>query len=97
MASHAPHGPFIIYVKFDVREDGGLRASCERIPPFLLSHSNHDQVRADVVPALQTILSEMYGMAMTVVPAAELGDEDQYGLPAYLGGRQSYVGQTAEH
>ena len=97
MASHAPHGPFIIYVKFDVREDGGLRASCEKIPAFLLSHTNHDQVRADVVPALETILSEMYGMPMTVALAAELGDEDQYGLPAHLCGRQSYVGQTAGH
>lgn len=96
MASRVPHGPFIIYVKFETREDGGLRATCEKVPAFRLSHINHDLVRADVVPALQTILTEMYQVPMRVQLASELGDEDQYSMPAHLCGRQGYVGLTID-
>jgi hypothetical protein len=94
MASRFPHGPFIIYVKFEMREDGGLRASCDKVPGFLLSHSNHGAVRSDVVPALEVILSEMYGVPMKVEPASEVGSEDQYEMPAHLCGKQGYVGHS---
>jgi hypothetical protein len=94
MASKPPLGPFIIYVKFEAREDGGLRATCDKVPGFLLSHINHDLVRADVVPALEVILSAMYGVQMSVEPASEIGEEDQYTMPAHLCGAQGYVGHS---
>jgi hypothetical protein len=92
MASRAQIAPFIIYVKFELREDGGLRATCDKIPEFRLSHSNHEAVRADVAPALSVILSSMYGLTMHVEEASEIGSENQYSMPAHLCGKQGYVG-----
>jgi hypothetical protein len=72
MASRAPVGPFIIYVTFEPREDGGLRAYAEKVPGFLLSHSDPEKVMRDVEPALSVILSEMYGHKIKVTQAVEV-------------------------
>ena len=91
MASR-PHGPFILEVIFEQRDDGGLRAYCDRVPNFVLSHSNADAVLADVEPALELILSEMYGMPMRVSRAEMVGDGPLDMLPAHLCGAAQYVG-----
>jgi hypothetical protein len=66
MASRAPNGPFILCVKFETRDDGGLRAYCDELPGFILSHENANAVMADVVPSLECILSAMYDCKMKV-------------------------------
>jgi len=92
MASKAPK-EFIFYVIFEDREDGGLRARSPQVPNFYLSHSNADLVRKDVEPALATILSEMYGLPMSVrhVPALSEVLDQQIPMP-HVCDQQSYVG-----
>lgn len=93
MASKSPSA-FLINVIFEPREDGGLRARCDRLPNFFLSHSDHDLLRRDVEPALETILSEMYGLPMRVerLPTIDEALNDQPTLPAYLCA-ESYLGR----
>lgn len=96
MASR-PAGPFVLEVVFEQREDGGLRAYCDRLPNFVLSHRDPDAVLADVVPALETILSAMYGMDVAVSKADTLAPERIEHLPAYMCGATQYVGVQAHH
>lgn len=91
MASR-PSGPFVLDVVFEPREDGGLRAYCDRVPGFVLSHRDPDAVLADVEPALTLILSAMYGMPVTVTKASEIGVEHIEAMPAYMCGAAQYVG-----
>jgi hypothetical protein len=95
MASRAPSGPFILCVKFESREDGGLRAYCDEVPGFILSHSNASAVEADVVPALEGILSAMYGCEMKVERAQELGQNDDQVPPAHVCRPLQYVGHSS--
>lgn len=99
MASASPKGPFMIEVLFEGRDDGGLRARCVQVPNFYLSHSNPDLVRADVEPALATILSAMFGMPVSVERLPDLDEalRDQPSFPAHLCGQGRYLGQTAAH
>ena len=96
MASRHP-SEFILHVKFEQREDGGLRATCEKVPNFRLSHSDPDQVMADVIPALETILSAMYEMPMCVrrVPGIDEALHSQPALAPHMFGEESYLGQIA--
>jgi hypothetical protein len=93
MASTAP-AAFMIEVRFEPRDDGGLRALCDKVPNFLLSHSDPQLVRLDVIPALKVILSDMFGMPMDVRELSEIGQQDGSApvMPAHLCGRQNYVG-----
>jgi hypothetical protein len=50
-----------IVVRFERREDGGLRAWCDEIPGFALSHADADAVLSDVQPALEGILTYQFG------------------------------------
>lgn len=86
---------FIFYVMFEDREDGGLRARCADIPNFYLSHSNPDLVREDVVPAMETILSEMYGVPMRVRRVPELKEALDHQMPLPHICAQSYLGERA--
>lgn len=85
-------------VRFKLRDDGGLIATCDKVPNFYLSHSNAEAVYADVIPALEAILSEMYGVQMEVVPLP--GPDESVGrqmpIPALVGdGEQIYKGVAA--
>jgi hypothetical protein len=98
MASRAPEGPFVISVTFEKRADGGLRAFCDKVPGFVLSHSDADKVMADVVPSLECILTAMYGCNMKVERAQELGQPDEaQAMPAYMCGALQYVGHSSAH
>jgi hypothetical protein len=101
MASRAPSGPFILYVKFEKREDGGLRAYCDELPGFILSHANADAVMADVVPSLECILSAMYNRPMKVERAHDLGHEQEQNdmriPPAHMCRPLQYVGHSSAH
>jgi hypothetical protein len=93
MASKAPE-EFILYVIFEEREDGGLCARCPDVPNFLLSHKNPELVREDVEPALETILSDMYGVPMTVRRLPELSEALDHQIPLpHICARQSYLGR----
>ena len=97
MASKAP-SEFILHVIFEDREDGGLRAHCLDVPNFLLSHSDPELVRSDVEPALEIILSAMYGLPMTVRRVPELSEAlgQQMPLPHVIAA-QSYLGLVGTH
>lgn len=99
MASKAPLGPFILHVIFEPREDGGLRARCDKVPNFLLSHSDPELVRADVEPALETILSEMFGHQMKVERLRDLDEalHSQLSFAANLCKQENYVGHAEAH
>lgn len=60
-----------ITVRFEERPEGGLRAWSDDVPGFVLSHSSADAVLGDVEPALETILSSMYGAQVMVAPLVE--------------------------
>ena len=94
MASRAAVDPFLIEVKFHKREDGGLRAECDALPGFYLSHSDPELVVADVAPALSVILGAMYGGTFRVEPLREIQREiDGSEIPAaHICDAQRYVG-----
>lgn len=60
-----------IIVRFEERPDGGLRAWSDDVPGFVLSHPDAEAVLDDVEPALETILSSMYGAPVMVAPLVE--------------------------
>lgn len=88
-----PKGPFLLDVKFEHRDDGGLRAYCDNLPGFVLSHPNAEAVLADVEPALSTILSAMYGMPV-IVERAEIVGLDGVCLPPAHVCDASYIGMS---
>jgi hypothetical protein len=93
MASQYPAECGLV-VHFRPRDDGGLIATCDKVPNFYLSHADAELVRADVIPALEVILTEMYGMQMQVrrLPDPEEVLEKQIPMPAMIGGDEIYQG-----
>ena len=63
--SAAPN-TIIISVKLQPREDGGLRAFSDDIPGFVLSHSDSEALAADIKPALETMLSALFDVPVSV-------------------------------
>ncbi len=70
-----------IVVTFEPREDGGLRAYCDSVPGFVLSHRDPSLVVKDVAPVLERMLSEIWGREVHAEPLPELGElpEAQFG------------------
>lgn len=64
-----------VLVQFERRPDGGLRASSEDVPGFVLSHANADSVLSDVKPALEGILSHLLKARVEVEPLGHLRTE----------------------
>jgi hypothetical protein len=93
MASQYPAECGLV-VRFKPRDDGGLTATCDTIPNFHLSNSDAEAVHADVIPALEAILSAMYGMPMQVrwLPRPDEALGNQIPMPAIVGGDQIYQG-----
>jgi hypothetical protein len=67
--------PAKIVVTFERRADGGLMAYSEDVPGFVLSHTNTQDVLADVKPALEGILSHMFGGSVVVEELSRLHDQ----------------------
>jgi hypothetical protein len=88
---------FIFYVIFEEREDGGLRVHSPQVPNFLLSHSDRELVLRDVEPALETILSEWYGVHMRVRRVPELSEALDHQIPMPHVIAQHYLGQIDAH
>lgn len=57
-----------VTVRFTRREGGGLRATCDAVPGFLLSGSDPQTVLRNVVPALETLIRVNLGIVVTVYP-----------------------------
>ena len=94
VASQAP-ASFVLHVRFEDRDDGGLRAYCDKVPNFFLSHSDPLKVQADIEPALQVILSAMYGRPMSVRRLPELDEAMDHQIPLpHAIKQESYLGAT---
>ena len=96
MASKPTREPFNIEVKFEHREDGGLRAYSDSVPGFVVSHADPALVIAEVPPILEVILSGMFGSPVRVTATVDI--EEALGLadpklPAFLCDRV-YMGQA---
>ena len=93
MASQFPAECGLV-VRFRPRDDGGLIATCDKVPNLYLSHSDAKAVFADVIPALETILTAMYRTRMEVswLPAPEESVGQQMPMPPLVGGDQIYKG-----
>ena len=97
MASRAP-SEFVIHVRFEDRDDGGLRAFCDKIPNFFLSHSDPAKVQGDVELALEVILSAMYGMTMRVTRLPEVDEALDHQIPLpHAFKQESYLGAIGAH
>lgn len=66
MTKAVREGSARIVVVFERRADGGLRVYSDDVPGFVLSHPDAAAVQADVVPALEGIISEMIGRPVSV-------------------------------
>lgn len=72
MATERPTRSWKIVVHFERREDGGLRAWCDEIPGFALSHRSVEAVLSDVQPALEGILSYQLGERYITTPLGDI-------------------------
>lgn len=57
-----------ITVRFEKRDDGGLRAFCDDVPGFYLSGADPRAVLRDVVPAIEALMRRNVGLEVEVVP-----------------------------
>jgi hypothetical protein len=69
------HIPAKVVVTFERRGDGGLRAYSDDVPGFVLSHADSVAVLDDVKPALEGILSHMFGARVLVEELSRLHDQ----------------------
>ena len=90
---------FNISVYFERRADGGMRVSSVDVPGFVLSHPDADLVFQDVVPALETIVSEMIGKQVRVtLPSnirARKSENNVIEIPKSESGTLNYVAIAA--
>lgn len=72
-----------IVVTFERRDDGGLRAYSKDVPGFVLSNSDPFAVLSDIAPALEEILSSMWGVKVKAGPLIDpgQGNDDKCDLP----------------
>lgn len=75
MAAGRPSRSFKIVVFFERREDGGVRAWCEDVPGFVLSHRDGNAVLLDVQPALEGILTAQLGEPIITTPLSNLRED----------------------
>lgn len=98
MAIERPSRSWKIVVHFERREDGGVRAYCNEVPGFVLSHKDANAVLADIQPALDGVLSQQLGQPIVTTPLDDIrsflescGVLDPLHLPEHV----EYVAQRA--
>jgi hypothetical protein len=95
MASTKPlNDYFKIVVAFEKRADGGLRAYSDDVPGFVLSHDDASALLKDVKPALEGILSDMFGTKIVVEQLARLRERL---TDTNVVGGQPFVPSTCEY
>lgn len=72
MSTGKPSRSWKIVVQFERREDGGVRAWCDEIPGFALSHIDIEAVLLDVQPALEGILTYQLGEKYITTPLCDI-------------------------
>lgn len=83
-------------VRFARRDDGGLRAWCDDLPGFVLSHSDPLAVIEDVEPALEAMLSAKYECKVRVyalTPPESFELTSQLPMPAFMIPQREYASQ----
>lgn len=98
MLTERPSRSYRLVVLFERREDGGLRAWCNEVPGFVLSHRNADAVLSDIQPALEGILSAQLGMQIITTPLSDFrSDLEACGVldPQPIPDRQEYAALVA--
>ena len=98
MGSVVPLNRFFNFeVVFEARQGGGLTAFSEDVPGFVLCGEDGEAVLRDAIPALQFILSKLFGSEVVVSECGDLrGQLVKKGLlPANesrpIHGRREYV------
>lgn len=66
-----------IVVILESRPDGGLRAYSDDAPGFVLSNPDRSAVMADIQPALEVILSAMWGVPVIAEPLGSIERDDE--------------------
>ena len=69
-----------VVVTFKRRDDGGLRAWSDDVPGFVLSHRDPQAVIRDVGPALERILSAMWGAEVKADLLARIDGKSEVAL-----------------
>lgn len=100
MLRERPSRSYRLVVQFERREDGGLRAWCDQVPGFTLSHRNVDAVLSDIQPALEGILSAQLGHPIITTPLSDFrSDLESCGVldpkPQPIPDRQEYAALVA--
>jgi len=101
MSTARSSGPWKIVVHFERRGDGGVRAWCDEIPGFALSHSDADAVLSDVQPALDGLLTYQLGERIVTTPLGDIRSElERVGVidpvrPGFIPEHVEYVAQRA--
>lgn len=72
MTIHHPMTQRRITIKFNRRDDGGLRAHSDDIPEFYLASPNPQDVLDDVIPVMEKILQVNYNEELKIVIASDL-------------------------
>lgn len=83
-----------LVVHFASRDDGGLRAWCDELPGFVLSHSDAQAVIRDVEPALEVMLASKYGCPVKVYPLTppeRFGLTQELAIPAFMIPQREYA------
>lgn len=90
------HDMLKLTVRFEKRDDGGLRAWCDDLPGFVLSHSNAEALIKDVEPALEAMLTAKYECTVKVYPLTQPERFDlapETPMPAFMVPKREYASQ----
>ncbi|MCP4407473.1 MAG: hypothetical protein GY807_06885 [Gammaproteobacteria bacterium] len=94
-----PNSTLTISVFYANRADGGVRVTSPNVPGFILSHPDRELVFQDIVPALETILSEKYDKPVRVSLSSDAAADDKtsnvVGFPSKETGVIDYVARAA--
>ncbi|MFT4251392.1 MAG: hypothetical protein QM608_02790 [Caulobacter sp.] len=75
---------FKVTVRFQRRPDGGLRAWSDDVPELVLSNRDPEKVMADIVPAIEAILSARLQAAMKAERLVDFAGRDRFVPATYM-------------
>ncbi len=84
-----------IEVRFELCDDNRLKVWSPDVPGFRLSHPDHAAVIADIVPALETLLSDRWGATVRVRMLRPLAERQSRMPMPELRPMREYVSEVA--
>ena len=84
-----------IEVRFELGDDDRLRVWSPDVPGFRLCHPDHAAVVADIVPALETLLSDRWGSTVRVRMLRPLAERQSRMMIPDLMPMREYVSEVA--